>query len=264
MHPLAWERFTNAPRVFFAIEGCIKSDAILSAGVAVLGVPSVTLWDGPEEELEAVFRQFRDEEVVIVADSDWTRVPGVLTQAMLCRSALRRLGLRNVVVAAPPDNGIDKMGVDDHLGGGRSLAALDVIDREVHHGRALEWLANRNGWRKDKTWRAAQLAECLALHADPNGNISKSMRSLAPIMAVRHHSRVGRGMHDLLECEAIIVDGSLSALQGTWHGNHFVRELEWENRPIITLHPDLRAETLPPRRLGGREVRHMKNGLLAA
>jgi hypothetical protein len=42
MHTQAALRFANASHVFFVIEGCIKADAVLCAGGAVLSVPSVS------------------------------------------------------------------------------------------------------------------------------------------------------------------------------------------------------------------------------
>jgi hypothetical protein len=45
IHPYARSLFRGADRVFFVIEGCLKGDAVLSAGGPVLSVPSVTLWD---------------------------------------------------------------------------------------------------------------------------------------------------------------------------------------------------------------------------
>jgi hypothetical protein len=47
-HPQAFIWLATARRVFFAIEGCIKADAIVPAGEAVFSVPSVTLWRAPE------------------------------------------------------------------------------------------------------------------------------------------------------------------------------------------------------------------------
>jgi proteasome lid subunit RPN8/RPN11 len=44
IHPNACSRLKSAERVFYVIEGCIKSDAVLTAGEAVFSVPSVTLW----------------------------------------------------------------------------------------------------------------------------------------------------------------------------------------------------------------------------
>jgi hypothetical protein len=35
VHPDAWPRFRDPRRVFFVIEGCIKSDAVFSTGEAV-------------------------------------------------------------------------------------------------------------------------------------------------------------------------------------------------------------------------------------
>jgi hypothetical protein len=84
MHPEAWTRFTTASRVFFVIEGCIKADAVLSAGEAVFSVPSVTLWRA--HELHAFARTLRGKVVYIIPDADWTTNGLVITQAIFCRT----------------------------------------------------------------------------------------------------------------------------------------------------------------------------------
>ena len=50
VHPLAVAKILTDPVVFFGIEGCMKADAILSAGGSVFSVPSVSLWGCRELE----------------------------------------------------------------------------------------------------------------------------------------------------------------------------------------------------------------------
>lgn len=120
VHPFVLPMFEKAERVFFCIEGCIKADAVLSAGEAVFSVPSVTLWEAPEDELQEFAAVYlHGKTVIIVPDSDWHENGAVLTQAMLVRSALRRMSVRAIVAAPPnldsPDPKKRKQGVDDFL-----------------------------------------------------------------------------------------------------------------------------------------------------
>jgi hypothetical protein len=237
VHPQAWPRFVNASRVFFVIEGCIKADAVLSAGEAVFSVPSVTLWLAPE--LSAFTRNLRGKVVYIVPDADWAKNGAVITQAMFCRSFLRRAGVDAHVAAPPEEHGLK--GVDDFLAhGGYSVNDLAVLERETPYGLA-EWLAERGTWRKTKAVRGAEVLESLALHADMNGQIRASLRSVARIMGC-HHSRVERAVKDLVECGVIEVEGSLDT-----HARHYDKEKgwvgwEWKERPAITIVPELRAK----------------------
>jgi hypothetical protein len=244
VHPTAWPRLMKALRVFFVIEGCIKSDAVLSAGEAVFSVPSVTLWNAPE--LGAFTRALIGKAVYIVPDSDWTTNGKVMTQALYCRTHLRRLGVTDTRVAAPPlelyeqDKSIK--GIDDFLAHGGSVSDLAVLERETGYGLA-EWLAEKRTWRKDKVVRGAEVLETLALHADMNGQIRASLRTVASIMGGVHHSRVERGLRDLEECGAVEIEGSLETF-----ARHYDRQTrswvgwEWKERPPITIAPELRAK----------------------
>jgi hypothetical protein len=242
IHPLAWSRFTNASRVMIGIEGCIKADAMFSAGEAVISFPSVTLWRAPE--LAAAVRYLRDKAVYIVPDADWITNGNVITQAMFFRTFLRKRGVKDTHVAAPPfevykrDRNIK--GVDDHFVHGGTMNDLEVLERETPYGLA-EWLAERRTWRKDKVVLGAEVLEALALHADRNGEIRASLRSVANIMGV-HHSRVERGVKALEECGVIEIEGSLAT-----YARHYDKEKgwvgwDWEERPVIRIAPELRAK----------------------
>lgn len=92
VHPAAMEKLRTAEVVFFAIEGCMKADAILAKGAAVFSVPSVSLWDC--QELKAfVVAYLNGKEVVIVPDADWAANAQVVSQARLCHAALNRYGV---------------------------------------------------------------------------------------------------------------------------------------------------------------------------
>lgn len=247
VHPQGWSRFVNASRVAFGIEGCIKADAMYSAGWAVCSVPSVTLWFAPEFPAFAK-RYLAGKVVYIIPDADWYENDLVMTQAMFCRTYLRKLGV-DAHVAAPPvkendprdKNGkLVRNGVDDFLSYGGTMDDLSVLERETPYGLA-EWLAERRTWRKDKVVRGAEVLESLALHADPNGRIRAPLRSVARIMGV-HHSRVEHGVRDLEECGVVEIEGSLAT-----HARHYDREKgwvgwDWKERPTITIVPALRAK----------------------
>jgi hypothetical protein len=154
----------------FGIEGCLKSDAMLTAvlrqglNVGVFSVPSVSLWAAtyPTERLEDLEdgSELRDftrrhlvgKEVWIIPDADGFEKQAVMTQALLARAFLRHLGLgvRAYVAAPPPwqempestrgrrrrdpETGelkFPKQGVDDFLGlHGGDLLDLYVYDLE--------------------------------------------------------------------------------------------------------------------------------------
>jgi hypothetical protein len=242
MHPEAWTRFTNASRVFFVIEGCIKADAVLSAGEAVFSVPSVTLWAAPE--LTSFARTLRGKVVYIIPDADWITNGNVITQAIFCRTYLRRLGITQTHVGAPPYDRYqanDKLkGIDDHLAYGGSMDDLDVTARETPYGLA-EYLAERRTWRRDRVVRNAEVLEGLALHADSNGQVWASLRAVARIMGI-HHSRVERAVRDLEWCGAIHVDGDLSTRPRHCDPKMGWVGWDWNDRPTITIVPELRAK----------------------
>jgi hypothetical protein len=254
LHPLAWSRFSKATRVFFVIEGCLKSDAVLSAGAAVISVPSVTLWN--TQEIHAVARGLRDKEVYIVPDADWLdpNKPEVMKQAMFLRTFLRRRGVPDTHVAAPPydlhvkTKGKTK-GIDDFLYYGGSMSDLDILEREIPKFGLSGFLAERRIWRQNKVVRGQEVLENLVLHANAEGRIPASLRSVASIMGV-HHSRVQRGIKDLIECGAVTVDGDLSAEPRYYdRQSHRWVGWDWEERPTIIIHPELRAKDTV-RRLG--------------
>ena len=131
LHPRSAALLADADRVFFALEGALKNDAILSAGEAVFSVPSVTLWK--PEELQRFAKDFlAGKTVFVVPDADWIGNPMVDWQALLVRTYLREaLGDALVHIAAPPveffhDTG--EKGVDDWLGTyGREWAQRNAV-----------------------------------------------------------------------------------------------------------------------------------------
>jgi hypothetical protein len=255
MHPMAREKFKDARRVFFAIEGCLKADAVLSKGAAVFSVPSVTLWDAPE--LERFIHHFlRGKQVIIVPDADWYHNGKVFEQAMLCRTFLRRHGIDAHVAAPPLDHGGNPIehdgqklkGVDDFLGAGYGLGDLHVIDRQPPCGLA-EWVAANVGGRRDRVKRDTEFLQALALYADKDGRIRSSLRKVAKLMGVPA-KKVSRALEDLRKCGAVTIKGDLSSRVRGWVSRRFYsKEVDWDKTCVIILKTELRAKFLPPVRL---------------
>lgn len=141
-------------RIYFAMEGSIKADAIMTAArkedptAAVVNVPSVTLWQQKEGltgglaggtasgEVKWFAQKYgKGREIVLIPDADGINNPNVMMQAKALSTALRSSGVHKVILAAPPlksgtkkvidhfnlPSGVDegRKGIDDHLGAGR-------------------------------------------------------------------------------------------------------------------------------------------------
>lgn len=136
-------------RIYFAMEGSIKNDAILHSlkkedpTATVVNVPSVTLWQqkaGLPGEAAGEIAWFtkkygKGREIILIPDADGVTNPNVMMQAKAMSTALRSNGAGSVIVAAPPvkygtkkvidhfnlPSGVDegRKGIDDHLGAGR-------------------------------------------------------------------------------------------------------------------------------------------------
>jgi hypothetical protein len=305
VNPLVWRRggFESAERVFFGIEGCIKADAILTSLLesgqppAVFSVPSVSLWEatypakgrgfaiaGAENdeqidlgsELAAFTNRYLGNKLVcIVPDADAHTKSEVMTQALLCRSSLRRLGARAEIVL-PPDDDLDEgiKGIDDYLGAGSgSLDGLVWYQKEPPPEEQLQtWLRNHSpaaGWRRDGMRRAIETLQALATHAGQNGDYTASIRVLSRALrrckpptklqpepqvaeptdlrdAEAARRRFQRGIEDLLEIGAIHSNKPLNVRIEKWlrgrRGSHKQTGLHWaEDGIVITVHAELRA-----------------------
>lgn len=189
VHPLVWENagFAHARIAWFGIEGCIKSDAILTALLraglppAVFSVPSVGHWEAtfPADEDEIVLgseleefaaRFLRGKTVCIVPDADGHQKPEVMTMALLARTALRRLGTLDGVetiraeIVFPPDDWLNPptgkkddsiKGIDDYLGnkGVGEWRPKPSIDELVWYDKRRPELDHVIGWLQEHgTW----------------------------------------------------------------------------------------------------------------
>jgi hypothetical protein len=144
VHPLALPLIqAGGRRCFFALEGLLKNDSILSQGEPVFNCGSVTLWDDPALQDFATEWLGRFETVVVVPDSDWIGNEQVADQARRVQERLGEWGIRAIIAAPPPTcsgpTGNDacvhacptdqtapdhKNGVDDWLGQRRTLDEL--------------------------------------------------------------------------------------------------------------------------------------------
>ena len=248
VHPLGVPLFADAEVVFLALEGCPKSDSILTAilasGIkaAVFGVPSVTLWQAPEL-LPFAASYLRDKVVVVVPDNDLDN-PLVVTQALCCRTYLTwRSGARGVCVAAPTSG----KGADDHLHAGGSLGELEVFGREFPDPFAVwKYMERLTPGREDRVRRNFIFNVAAAVHAGADGTIKKAIPSLAGILGVKR-SRAYRATADLVSAGGWSSDRPLATVRGSWRGNYYDRSEQWDgDTPTLTIRPELRATTIQP------------------
>ncbi len=135
-------------RIYLAMEGSIKNDAILTAirkedpTAAVVNVPSVTLWQqknlAPEIPNEMAWfaqKYAKGRDVILIPDADGVKNNAVMSQAKALKSALLQNGAEQVYLATPPlkpgttrvveefklpsGKMEERKGIDDHLGAGR-------------------------------------------------------------------------------------------------------------------------------------------------
>jgi hypothetical protein len=119
VNPAAYGRLYTAERIFIALEGVFKTDALTQAGEVAIGVPSVTSWVAPELDdfLGRLRRSNPDVRLYVVPDSDWLDPDkDVGRHAFSVRTFLRSRGFSAEVAAPPPAENGAKVGVDDFLG----------------------------------------------------------------------------------------------------------------------------------------------------
>ncbi len=237
IHPAAVELLEKARarggRVFFALEGCLKADSLLSAGEAVFSVPSVTLWSA--NELEPFVQQWlQGVTIFVLTDSDWHN-PDVAMQGLLCRDALREMGIE-AYFAAPPSDRQRKNGVDDFLQGGGKVNDIQVVLREppANLGR---WVRQQSWTRRDGERRNADVLEWITVHAD------KKHRVQVPSSTIGRHTghdprSAGKAVVALVQAGALEPDEEL--YEG-W--NWYTGKPEWVPPRAYRVTPNLRART---------------------
>jgi hypothetical protein len=270
IHPWAFERLRTAERVYFALEGTPKADAILTkiiateATASVFDAPSVTLW--PRSELETFagllraswmtgfvegpdgWPKWRGRYVVVVPDADWYTKPAVERQAFFCRQFLRNAGVRACIAAPPVREGLeececrapDRIAPDGtcQLCGGY----IKGVDDYLYAGGDLDGLAVLD--------RKADFT--LALFADTDGRVPASLRALARILGVRRDpERVVTELHSYIKQGLISTDRELVLVEDEYSGGR-----RWaggpKDWPILTIREGLRY-TQQLERLGDHE-----------
>jgi hypothetical protein len=242
LHPMALDLLLSADRVFFALEGTLKNDAILSAGEAVFSVPSVTLWD--KSELQRFAREHLvGKQVIVVPDADWFTNPQVDRQALYVRQAIRAAYVEAHIAAPPTDRlHLGVKGVDDFLGfGGGTLDRLVVRGREAPDSILSHSLYH---WSKGQVYpRVARRAlEGMSLHADEHGRLAVPMGTLGRIVGTRK-LRLVEMLERHADSGAFEIEGSLAVANmrirtknGSW-----ITATDWANTPTIIVAPEYRS-----------------------
>jgi hypothetical protein len=189
-HPMGFARIASVNRVFFALEGCLKEAALVTAGEATFSCPSVSLWDA--QELGAFAENhLLGKAVFVVCDSDWEREDddSVIRQTLEARDALRLYGVDAYMTAPQPGSAEckhkdKKHGVDDHLGpcAKGDVDDLIVVDREAQYGVAdmlVDRRVARRGRWQEGVERDALILRWLSTHASEKGVTRVSLRSVA-------------------------------------------------------------------------------------
>jgi hypothetical protein len=239
------DRVRDAERVFFVIEGSLKTDAILSKGEAAFGVPSVTLWDAPELDDFLRVMNLRAKEVVIVPDADWVTNALVVMQAIMCRTYLRERGV-HAIVAAPPLSARAVIqdpvfgplkGVDDFLRAGYPLNEMEVLEREpCDYPTAYRALKDSSRYW-NAVHRNLEALSRLSLHATGSGELIYSIKAFAKIMGSRSRNPARKAIVDLYEAGVVdVVKGSLDA-DFQYEGHDY----DWDDPPTVTIKPEFRA-----------------------
>jgi hypothetical protein len=186
---LSWHPYHRASRwlrkrVLFALEGCLKEAALVSADEATFSCPSVSLWNAPE--LEPFARSHLvGKQVFVVCDSDWNDGDHeqVVRQTLMARDTLRRhvgdVHGEYVHACAPPATDCaehdGKHGVDDFIGHGGKIDDLDVFDL-IPEVSLVEHLAatstsrrpHASGRKRDDT-----VLQWVQTHCEPNDGHSR-------------------------------------------------------------------------------------------
>jgi hypothetical protein len=267
VHPMAWGEIARQRVIFFGIEGCIKADAILSAGGAVFSIPSVTLWETPA--LPFFIRKYlQGKTAIIVPDADWIENGRVITQARLCATYLNHRGVE-AYIAAPPHDRLDEdiKGVDDYLGkGDGTLGGLIVQTRTVsdlaHKAFLRRFYLPKYGMNEGSKPGMLNALYGLAMHHNADGEYTASVEMLAKVTGAtgdrkprkRDRTREEREKRELNAASKRM----MSAIRGleklgalTIDGDLSVRRKynsdSWEeDTPVITLIEELRGWELPP------------------
>jgi hypothetical protein len=263
-HRLARQKVSDHGVIFFVLEGCPKADSLLSAGAAAISVPSVTLWDyrdgafAPPNDLWYVTRLFLlNKVVVIVPDADWVHNDKVINQARLLQAKLEHYGVKETHVAAPPldpdeskppEDRVLYKGVDDFRHAGGKLEDLVVVDNiPPSRDEIRKWIRRQPQGRRlylNGLDRDVEALYAFARFAGESGVVEAPLQTVAKAVVCLSYDQIRAAIDSAKSYGGVTIDGDLSTRRGI-----YTKKEEWEERPRIILHPELRA-TEVQKRLG--------------
>ncbi len=130
--PRCWERLGDPGTPLWITEGQKKADALASHGLCAIALLGVWNWKGKNGFGGTTFLadwdyvHLKDREVRIVFDSDVMTKPAVRMALDRLTEHLRRKGAHVTAVYLPADSA-GKIGVDDYLAAGHSVADLEAL-----------------------------------------------------------------------------------------------------------------------------------------
>lgn len=175
----------TSKEVYLALEGVLKTDALLSQNVPVFGVPSVTVWSSREFAWMAE-KLLQGKTLYIVPDSpDFEANPWVRLNALYVRELFRWEGVDAHVLVPPEVPELkargEKTGADDALGAGSTLEDFQPTGPYAPLEKISQAL-----WSGVDPRRRRRLLRglCgLSVHADEDGIIaSQDLKTLARMM----------------------------------------------------------------------------------
>jgi hypothetical protein len=183
VHPKALEMFERGrlKYAFYALEGVLKADAILSADEPAFSVPGVTLWYGAREEFTAFAdRYLRGVTLFVITDSDWHN-PNVVFNGLLCMDSLMDAGITAWATRPPIVNGDPKTGVDDYIGprGRGNVFDLEVVELLLPEGFEETVLDVLPPMRADARENALRVLRWLVLHSTIYGDVVANSATIA-------------------------------------------------------------------------------------
>ena len=135
VHPRMREEVRSGDGDLFVVEGSKKGDALVSRGEAVVALTGVWMAHVPKSKPKRLLPcwdhvRLKDRRVFIIFDSDWRRTEGVHDAQEYLVGALEECGadVRVAYLEDAPDG--KKVGADDYLVAGGTVAELKVLCRK--------------------------------------------------------------------------------------------------------------------------------------
>ena len=138
--PVCQSMLSDPSIPLWVTEGCKKGDSLASRGLCVISLIGVDCFDCPED-----WRciNLKNRKVYIIFDSDVTIKPQVQGALNRLVKYLKRLGAGEILPLLLPNNGREKLGVDDYLATGATiddLLNLEVLELGLFEADKLERL----------------------------------------------------------------------------------------------------------------------------